>query len=202
MNVLISIAVFAVVLSVHEFSHGLAAFRLGDSTAREAGRLTLNPLAHIDPIGTVLLPLLLAFSGSPVILGWAKPVPINPNNFRDPRKGIFLASLAGPLSNFVLAVFFAVMFKTGLFPRGSLVWTFLLNGIIISLILGLFNLIPIPPLDGSGMLFSVLNAKTASRLWWLNRYGFIILIGLLYLGVLEKVILPLAGWITVILLAG
>jgi len=188
---IISIVVFIVVIVFHELAHGYVAYRLGDPTARDAGRLTLNPLAHMDPVGTIVLPALLIISHSPVIFGWAKPVPVNPYNFKDPRKGMLLTSLAGPGANLVLAVIFAMVFKLALFPPYSVVWRFCLSGVIISLVLGLFNLIPIPPLDGAGIVFALLPPKLLRHLTWLYRYGFLVLIGLLYLGLFDKVILPL-----------
>ncbi|MEA3489671.1 MAG: site-2 protease family protein [Candidatus Omnitrophota bacterium] len=190
-NVFISVIVFIVVIVIHELAHGYAAYILGDPTAKQAGRLTLNPLAHLDPVGTVILPALLIMTRSPVIFGWAKPVPINPYNFADPRKGMLLTSFAGPGSNFVLAAVFAALFKTGWFPAHSIPWVFLLYGVLISLVLGLFNLIPVPPLDGANMVASVLPAKLARQYMKVERYGFIILIGLLYLGLFDRVILPL-----------
>ena len=190
-NVVISITVFIIVIVIHELAHGYAAYRLGDTTAKDAGRLTLNPLAHADPVGTILLPVMLIMMRSPVIFGWAKPVPVNPANFDNPRKGMLLTSLAGPAANFGLAVLFAILFKTGLFPAYSIPWTFLLTGIIISLVLGIFNLMPIPPLDGSQILFSLLPPEAMKYFFKIERYGFLILIALLYLGLFDKVILPL-----------
>jgi Zn-dependent protease len=199
-NAVISIAVFVIVIVAHELAHGYVAYKLGDPTARNAGRLTLNPLAHADPIGTVLLPALLIISRSPVVFGWAKPVPVNPYNFKDPRKGMLLTSIAGPGANIVLAVIFAAAFKTGLFPPRSIPGMFLLYGVIISLVLGVFNLMPIPPLDGGGIVSAMLPEKAARRFNQLERYGFIILIGLLYLGLFDRVILPLVGILTKMLL--
>ncbi|MBD3426122.1 MAG: site-2 protease family protein [Candidatus Omnitrophica bacterium] len=200
-NAIISISVFVVVIVIHELAHGYVAYRLGDTTARDAGRLTLNPLAHADPIGTVLLPALLIISRAPVVFGWAKPVPVNPNNFNDPRKGMLLTSCAGPASNLILAVFFAVIFRAGIFPPGSLPGLFLLYGVLISLVLGIFNLIPIPPLDGGGIVAAILPREAARKYEKLDRYGFIILIGLLYLGLFDRVILPLVGVLTKMLLS-
>lgn len=190
-DILVSITAFAVVVVIHEAAHALAARCLGDDTAKRAGRLTLNPLAHIDPVGTVLLPVLLVASHSPVVFGWAKPVPINPLNFKNPRAGLLISSLAGPASNMMLAVFFAVLFKLGIFAPQTIGWYFLLQGVVISLVLGFFNLIPIPPLDGSNMLLSVLPAKMMRAYAVLERYGFIVLIVLLYAGMLDRIIIPL-----------
>ena len=195
-TIIISITVFIIVIVTHELAHGWVAYSLGDPTARDAGRLTLNPLAHLDPVGTVLLPALLVMARSPVIFGWARPVPVNPFNFRDPRKGMLLTSLAGPGANFMLALLFAAVFKTGMFPAHSLGWTFLLYGILISLVLGMFNLIPIPPLDGGGIVASILPPELAARYMRIERYGFLILIGLLYLGLFDRIILPLVGLMT------
>jgi Zn-dependent protease len=191
MTVVISIAVFLIVIVIHELAHGWVAYALGDPTAKDAGRLTFNPVAHMDPVGTVVLPAMLIMMHSPVIFGWAKPVPVNPRNFNDPRKGMLLTSLAGPGANLVLAFIFASIFKLGLFPPYSVPWTFLLYGILISLVLGVFNMIPVPPLDGSSILYAILPADMAVQYAKLERYGFIILIGLLYLGLFDRVILPL-----------
>jgi Zn-dependent protease len=198
--ILITVIVFIIVIVVHELAHGYTAYIMGDTTARDAGRLTLNPIAHADPIGTVLLPVLLISMRSPVVFGWAKPVPVNPGNFRDPRKGMFLTSLAGPMANFLIAAFFAAFFKTGLFLKYSFMWNFLLTGILISLVLGIFNLLPIPPLDGANILFSLLPRRLYRYFIMMEKYGFILLFILLYLGLFEKVILPLVSIITDILI--
>lgn len=173
-------------LVFHEFSHAWMANKMGDPTPREFGRLTLNPLRHLDIIGTLAL-VFLRF-------GWAKPVPINPNNFRNPRRGIILVSLAGPGSNLILAVFFALLFRllSYLIPidtplvalfKGIVGMTVLYN-----FLLAFFNIIPIPPLDGSQILFSLLPSRLSNALPWLQRYGFIILLLLLAFGVLWPVI--------------
>lgn len=199
-EIFVSITVFAVVVIVHEAAHALAARCLGDDTAKRAGRLTLNPLAHIDPVGTVILPALLVLSHSPVVFGWAKPVPINPMNFKNPRAGLLISSLAGPASNMLLAVLFAVLFKMGFFAPHSIGWYFLLQGVVISLVLGFFNLIPIPPLDGANVLLSVLPDGMMRAYATAEKYGFVILIALLYAGLLDRVIIPLVKITTKILL--
>jgi len=195
-HLVISIVVFIMVIVAHELAHGWAAYRLGDPTAKYAGRLSLNPLKHLDPIGSVLLPAMLAITGSPVIFGWARPVPVNPMNFSDPRKGMLITSLAGPGANFLLALIFAAIFKTGLFPPNSIPWIFLLYGILISLVLGIFNLIPIPPLDGGGIVSSILPPELAVKYMRVERYGFLILIALLYLGLFDGFIFPLVRVLT------
>ncbi|MBL7073417.1 MAG: site-2 protease family protein [Candidatus Omnitrophica bacterium] len=193
---IISIIVFIIVIVVHEFAHGYVAYLFGDRTAKNAGRLTLNPIRHADPLGTVLFPAILILTHSPVIFGWAKPVPINPRNFKKPRQGLFFTALAGPAANFALAIIFASIFKMGLFPTHSVGWTFLLMGVMISLVLGIFNLMPIPPLDGANVIMSVLPPDLMRAYAKLGRYGFFILIALLYLGLFDKIILPLVNGLT------
>ncbi len=188
-------------LVVHENAHGLMADRFGDSTAREMGRITMNPLPHIDPIGTVLLPALMMLSGVPLI-GWAKPVPVNPANFRNPIVHDAYVAAAGPISNFILAVGGTVLFIiVGLtfkhFPGlrdsagNSFVFFQLLcvSLIQINCVLGIFNLIPIPPLDGHWILFRYLPSRWASMLAAIRPYGFFILIALLWTGVLGRIII-------------
>jgi Zn-dependent protease len=189
--ILSSIVILFFVLACHEFAHGYAAYKMGDFTAKQAGRLTLNPIKHVDLIGTIILPAILIFTHSPVIFGWAKPVPVNPYNFKNPRQGMFLTSLAGPAANFCLAVIFAALFKLVPLPTDSLVQQLMLNGVAISLILGIFNLIPIPPLDGANILASVLPPEQARNFMRIERFGFIIIMGLLFFGLFDKVIIPI-----------
>ncbi len=178
---------------IHEVAHGWMAFRLGDSTAKQMGRLTLNPIPHIDPMGTVVLPLILIYLGGPVF-GWAKPVPFNPLNFRprvSVRKGSMWVALAGPGSNLVLALaasfllVFLVRFLPGL-PAGVYLLVRALVGI--NLFLALLNLVPIPPLDGSKILWGFLPPKYDHYFAMLERYGFLIIVILLASGALAKVI--------------
>lgn len=170
----IVILLFSVI--VHEVMHGLAALYYGDHTAEQAGRLTLNPIPHIDPLGTVLLPLLLIATGSPIVFGWAKPVPINPLNFRDIRQGELATSLAGILSNFAMAGIAAIIFHltSNIAPLNILLM--LKFAVDINLILGVFNLLPIPPLDGSKVVMSYLPYNLLKQYQNLERYGLIILI--------------------------
>jgi Zn-dependent protease len=172
---------------IHEVAHGTAAYILGDPTAKDAGRLTLNPISHIDPVGTVLLPLLAVFLHVP-LLGWAKPVPFNPMYFKNVRRGTFIVSAAGVSLNLILAVIFGSAVR--ILQMGALgtVLGISLEPIIFifsivtlaNLALGLFNLVPIPPLDGSKILFSILGARAAGTLFFLEQWGFFILIGLIY----------------------
>lgn len=173
----IIILLFSVIL--HEVMHGLVAKKFGDHTAEAAGRLTLNPLPHIDPIGTILLPGLLILSGSPVLLGWAKPVPVNPLNFSNLRKGELFVSLAGILANFGLALTAALIYH--LLNALPQTFPYILGALLkftvsINLVLGVFNLLPIPPLDGSKVLMSQLPYNLASKYQKLEPYGILILL--------------------------
>ncbi|HEX7456614.1 MAG TPA: site-2 protease family protein [Candidatus Nanoarchaeia archaeon] len=171
--VLSFLIIISLVISVHEASHAYFANKLGDPTARLLGRMTLNPAAHIDPIGTVLVPLVLFVLGG-FIFGWAKPTPINPLNFVNPRRDGAIVAFAGPASNFAIAIFFSILFR--IFPIQVL-----LILISINLILGIFNLLPIPPLDGYKVLLGILPKEAALRLSVLENYGPIILIVFLFL---------------------
>ena len=182
------VVVFSVVL--HEIGHGYAALKLGDTTAQRLGRLTLNPIPHIDPIYTVILPLVLHFSGSPVVFGAAKPVPVNPQQFdvASPRKGMMLVAAAGPAVNFALAAF-AIVFLNVMDQQNSpMVQLFLLQMVLINAVLGLFNLLPIPPLDGSKILAGLLPKELAYQFMRLERFGFIILFAVLLTGLHRPVI--------------
>ena len=170
---------------IHEVSHGYVAYRMGDNTAKLHGRLTLNPLKHLDPLGSVLLPLLLMTAGSRVLLAWAKPVPINESNFADPQKGMAICGLAGPLANFTIMYVAVVLLKIPAIAQ-PLGWL-LMKIIMINFILGVFNLIPIPPLDGSRIVAYFLNGRTAYRYYQIEPYGPIIIFVLLYLGLFNYV---------------
>lgn len=189
MAISIIILVFSVV--VHEVSHGIIAEKLGDSTARLAGRLTLNPIPHLDLFGSILLPAFLWIStAGQIVLGSAKPVPVNFANLRHPKRDMVLVSLAGPGSNFLLAVACALPLRFGLFALSSLGGQFLLQVVVINVVLGVFNLIPIPPLDGSKVLAGVLSEKYLPWLFSLERWGFLLIIAFLFLGLLDAVLLP------------
>lgn len=180
----LSIVILLFSVIVHEVMHGLVALRYGDHTAENAGRLTLNPIPHIDPVGTILLPLLLFISGSPILFGWAKPVPVNPLHFKNIRMGEFWVSAAGILANFSLALIAAVLYhiSSSLFPIPFLL--VLLNFMVnINILLGVFNLIPIPPLDGSKILESQLPYNLARGYQRLEPYGFILLLMLWFIPV-------------------
>ncbi len=203
MEWLIQFPVLLFSIIFHEFAHGAAAYGRGDDTAYLSGRLTLNPLPHIDPIGSILIPAVCVLSHFPVI-GWAKPVPINPMRMPRPRRDMALVALGGPLSNIFLAImaFFAYkIFALG-FLGGDLTLTLLkacIWGIIINLLLAMFNLIPIFPLDGSHVALEFLPGK------WLEvyekhiPYGMYIILGLMLTGAIRMIILPFLGLLSVVL---
>ena len=185
----IIILIFSVVM--HELAHGYAADSLGDPTPRLAGRLTLNPLAHLDWFGSVILPAFLVISGSPFLVGWAKPVPFNPHYLRNKKWGGALVALAGPTSNIVLAIIFALILK---FAPLSLFMVGFVNSIIITNIaLAVFNLVPIPPLDGHHILYAVLGNRASQVKAFLQRYAMVILIIFIIYG--WKFISPLVMWL-------
>jgi len=194
--VLSLVAVFTAIV-LHEVSHGYVAYRLGDPTAKAHGRLTLNPLAHIDPIGTVLVPLVLVVLHSPFLFGWAKPVPINPNYFRNPFRGMLYVAIAGPITNLALALGATAVgrllllafpdplfFLSGTFTANLMQAIFFLMEIfvIFNIVLAVFNMIPIPPLDGSRVLTYFLPSEGRRVMILLERYGFLILIAFIFLG--------------------
>lgn len=178
MLVVLFILFFSVV--VHEFCHGYAAYLNGDDTARMMGRLTLNPIPHIDPFGTILLPiLLLLISGGRFAIGMAKPVPINPFNFRNYDRGMLTVGIAGPASNIVIGTFLALLSR---FFWNGITAQFLFIGSVINFILAFFNLIPIPPLDGSRILSVFLPGQLRYRYEHMERYGIIIVMVFVFLG--------------------
>lgn len=175
------ILAFLIGVIFHEVAHGYVADRLGDPTARISGRLTLNPKAHIDPLGTLLLPALLLIIRSPFVFGWAKPVPIDPFNFRNPRRDTFLVSAAGIGVNLVLALFFTVVFHLIINLTSPTVFSYsaaviVQKIILVNIILAIFNLIPIPPLDGSKILMSVLPRDLAEDVAAVEPYGIFLIL--------------------------
>lgn len=192
---LVFFPVFLFSLSFHEASHAWAANRLGDPTAKMMGRLTLNPLAHIDWIGTVLFPMMMFLMPGLLLFGWAKPVPVDPRNLKGGRKGNLKVSAAGPISNVFLALVFAGiihgMIRLGVRSEtAAIILQILDTGVYLNLMLAFFNLIPIPPLDGSGVLAGILPYNMLPAYERFTRYGFLILIACLYLGVFRILTLP------------
>jgi Zn-dependent protease len=181
-------------LTLHEVAHGLAALWLGDTTAKDAGRLSINPLKHLDLVGTIAILV--------VEIGWAKPVPVNPSRFKNPAKGMLLVALAGPAMNFLLAVLFAALLGlmahlpapapgTAAHQVLSPLVSMIAFGVVINLILGLFNLIPVPPLDGANILAGLLPRNAAFAYMRMGRWGFLIIILLAFTGVLGEVLGPM-----------
>jgi Zn-dependent protease len=176
---LIVILLFSII--IHEVSHGTIAYYLGDPTAKEEGRLSLNPLKHLDPIGSILLPLFLMILGGRVIFGWAKPVPINPYNLRDQKYGSAKIAIAGPLVNLALALIFGLILR--FFPIIKFTPGILLMFqyiVWINLLLAIFNLLPLPPLDGSHILFALLPPKYEKIKIFLNQFGLFILLFIIF----------------------
>lgn len=188
---LVSLVILIFSAILHEIAHGFVAERLGDPTARLMGRLTLNPKSHIDPFMSILLPLLLILSQSPIIFGAAKPVPVDPFNFREPKKDMAIVSLAGPGTNVLIAVIAAVLIKILIFVTPYFgaspmltgivvpVYTFLVLVVRLNLLLAIFNLIPIPPLDGSKILAMILPDKEAAAYMSIGTFGILIIFFLL-----------------------
>lgn len=188
MPLILVIVFFSVVC--HEVAHGYVAYKLGDPTAWRMGRLTFNPLVHIDLFGTIILPGLLLLTGSRFLFAWAKPVPVDPRYFKDPRNGMMLVAIAGPLTNLLIAlVLTALLHAAGgfipVFLTSALAWAALIN-----IVLMVFNLIPIPPLDGSRIVARFLTGKTLWQYMRLERYGMFIVFGLLFLGVISSILQP------------
>ncbi|MHB1202542.1 MAG: site-2 protease family protein [Acidithiobacillus sp.] len=183
-------------ITVHEVAHGYVAWKHGDPTAMLMGRLTLNPLKHIDPFGTILLPALLLLLGSPFLFGYAKPVPVNFAGLRNPKRDMVLVALAGPVANLLMTFFWTLVLWTGAHLPGPLAYIsepmqlMGVAGITINLILMILNMIPIPPLDGGRVAVGLLPGPASDALSRLEPYGFIILIALLFTGVLGTVMGP------------
>lgn len=225
MDILTRVLAYFVLLfaiTIHEASHGWAAKKFGDLTAFHMGRVTINPIPHIDPIGTVLLPILMMLTGIPLI-GWAKPVPVNPMNLRNPRRDNLWISFAGPLSNFTAAIVFYVIIRILKFanPEGfqaflktlssgysltgqgqfavGIFWILFL-AILINTFLAIFNLLPIPPLDGSGVVMGILSDQAVEQYEKIRPYGFLIILGLLWIGFFRAVLFPVQSIILTLIM--
>jgi Zn-dependent protease len=187
---LIGFAIVIVALTIHEAAHAWTADRLGDPTARLLGRISLNPMVHIDPIGTILLPLIAVITGAP-ILGWAKPVPVNISRLRHHRRDFMIVAAAGPISNFLQALVIAGVYRALYepFDPGRLA-AILRMAVETNLLLAFFNLIPIPPLDGGNVLAGLVPEGAARVLDQVRQFGFIALYALMLSGILSQIILP------------
>ncbi len=191
---LILILILFVSITFHEYAHGWMASKLGDPTPKQAGRLSLNPLVHIDPFGTIILPILLLvitsrLGGQPFAIGYAKPIPINPYHFRNPKRDTALVGLAGPSMNILIAVLLSLLVRME-FPYFT---SAIVLGVMINLILAIFNLIPIPPMDGSRVFASFLPRKTAYIYRKIEPYGFFIIMLLFTTGFFKWLIMPLVS---------
>lgn len=207
LNAVISIFVVLFAITIHEASHGWAAFKMGDPTAYHQGRVTLNPIAHIDPLGTIILPVILIIMGAPPF-GWAKPVPVNPLNLKNPRRDNLIISAAGPASNLLVAFAGIIIIQvlkgadpqllfrqqTSLMTGLFLVFYYL---VIINVILAAFNLIPVPPLDGSGILLGLISPEAAEKYETLRPYGFLIIMLLLFTGILQRLLGFVIGFVNI-----
>ena len=182
-SIVVLIAVLIISIMIHEIAHGLAALWQGDWTAQQAGRLTLNPLKHLDPWGSFIIPFFLIIANAGIVFGWAKPVPYNPYNLRDQKYGPALVGAAGPLSNLLLALFAGVLMRlflvTGI-SSSAFIFIVLALFVRINILLMIFNLLPIPPLDGSKLLFTFLPISEHTK-QLLEQYGFVFLLLFLYL---------------------
>ena len=189
---LIVILLFSII--IHEVAHGSMANYLGDDTAKLMGRLTLNPIKHLDPVGSIMVPLFLIIIHSPILIGWAKPVPVNPNNFRDRKYGDAKVALAGPAANFAIALVFGLIIR--FFPgfvQTSGIYAMFSYIVMINLLLAIFNLIPIPPLDGSHILFTFLPYSMNELKVFLTRYGLFLLIFFIFFFL--QWLFPVIAWV-------
>lgn len=196
LEVIISIIILFVSIIIHECAHAWTAYRLGDPTAKALGRLTLNPLKHIDPVGTILLPgILIVFRMMGLetfVFGWAKPVPIDFTKLRHPRRDIMLVGMAGPVVNITIALLASLMLhQLAALGTHPFILQLLIFAVFVNLLLAIFNLMPIPPLDGSRLILSLLPSRLATIYGRLENYGVLIIIVLLYFDFSERVVLPI-----------
>jgi Zn-dependent protease len=191
MNLLLSLCIFFFAVIIHEYAHGWVAWKLGDSTARFMGRLTLNPIAHIDPVGTIFLPLFLIITHSPVLFGWAKPIPVDFFNLNNPKRDMIWVGLAGPAANIIFAIALSLLLKIPLLTASQLAVSVITTAITANLVLAVFNLLPIPPLDGSRIAMGLLPYNLGAEYAKMEPYGFIIIFALLWMGFINTIIWPI-----------
>lgn len=199
-SIIISLVILLFSVVIHEVCHGVVADRLGDHTARFMGRLTLNPIPHLDMFGSILLPLFLFMVNSPIIFGAAKPVPVNFMNLRNPKRDMALVSLAGPAANFALAIALALPIRLGLLDASAPGYDIFIQAVVLNLVLGIFNLLPIPPLDGSKVFASLFSDEVMYKILSLERFGFILIILFLYTGLLNTILVPALRFLSVLLI--
>jgi Zn-dependent protease len=190
MSLLLSLCIFFFAVIIHEYAHGWVAWKLGDSTARYMGRLTLNPLAHIDPIGTIFLPIILILTHSPILFGWAKPVPVDFFNLNNPKRDMVWVGLAGPAANVVFAIVLALLLKVPLLMASHFAVSIITSAIVANLVLAVFNLLPIPPLDGSRVAMGLLPYNLSVQYSRIEPYGFVIIFALLWIGFINTMVWP------------
>ncbi|MBI5102698.1 MAG: site-2 protease family protein [Nitrospirae bacterium] len=202
-RLIVSLPALLIAITFHEVSHGFVANKLGDPTAKFMGRLTLNPLVHIDPFGTIILPLVMLYmTDGRFVFGYAKPVPINPMNFKDPRKGMALSAAAGPVTNILLAIASTLVLKLVILPLTSILPAAVnetvmkplamvaVSSVLINVVLASFNMIPVPPLDGGRVLTGLLPHRQAMTFSKIEPFGFIIVLALIYTGIANYIITP------------
>ena len=190
MTVLLSLLIFFFAVIIHEYAHGWVAWKLGDSTAKFMGRLTLNPIAHIDLIGTIFLPLILIMTHSPVLFGWAKPVPVDFFNLNNPKRDMIWVGFAGPAANIIFAIALSLLLKIPLLAASYFAVSVITTAIMANLVLAVFNMLPIPPLDGSRVMMGFLPYNLGLEYSKIEPYGFIIIFALLWLGAINTIIWP------------
>jgi Zn-dependent protease len=200
LNIVQKVAIVSIPLlfavTLHEAAHGFVAHKLGDDTAYKLGRITANPFKHIDLVGTIIVPLLFVILPTNFVFGWAKPVPVDVSRLKNPRRDMGLVAAAGPVSNFLMAIAWAGLFKLSQFllgaemPGGIALYYMALSGVLVNLVLMVLNLLPIPPLDGSQIMASLLKPKLAFHFQKMGRFGFFIIIGLAVFNLLPFLLLP------------